>query len=55
MLAQGKPLSDDWKMAFETFLAKIEENWLKLPVKEPITPLSRAYYNFWARFSEQSS
>ena len=55
MLAQGKTLSDDLKVAFETFLAEVEENWLKPPNKEPTTPLGRAYYNFWAKFNEQRS
>lgn len=55
MLAQGKTLSDDLKVAFETFLAKVEENWLKPPNKEPTTLLGRAYYNFWAKFNEQRS
>ncbi|KAK0510985.1 hypothetical protein JMJ35_006537 [Cladonia borealis] len=55
MLAQGKTLSDDLKVAFETFLAKVEENWLKPPNEEPTTPLGRAYYTFWTKFKEQSS
>lgn len=55
MLAQGKTLSDDLKVAFETFLAKVEENWLKPPNKEATTPLGRAYCDFWTKFNEQSS
>ena len=55
MLAKGKTLSDDLKVAFETFLTKVEENWLEPPNKEPNTPLGRAYYNFWTKFDEQKS
>ena len=55
MLAKGKILSDDLKVAFETFLAKVEENWLEPPNKDPNTPLGRAYYDFWTIFDEQNS
>ena len=33
MLAKGKTLSDDLKVAFETFLAKVEENWQNHPIR----------------------
>ena len=53
ILAQEEPLSDDLKVAFRTFLAKVEENWLEPPNEEPNTPLGRAYFNFWMKYSEQ--
>ncbi|KAK0507077.1 hypothetical protein JMJ35_010535 [Cladonia borealis] len=39
--AQGKTLSDDLKVAFKNFLAKVEKDWLKPADKEPTTPLVR--------------
>lgn len=42
---------DDLKVAFKTFLAEGEENWLKPLDKEPTSLLGRAYFNFWMEFS----
>ena len=55
MVAQGKSLPDDLKVAFDSFLAKVEEYWLQPPSKEPNTPLGSAYYTFWAIFNQQVS
>ncbi len=55
MVAQGKFLPDDLKVAFNSFLAKVEENWLQPPNKEPNTPLGSAYYTFWKIFNQQAS
>lgn len=44
--AQGIPLPDDLKVAFNSFLAKAEEYRLQPPTKEPNTPLGSAYYSF---------
>ncbi|KAL2056070.1 hypothetical protein ABVK25_003713 [Lepraria finkii] len=49
MVMQGKPISDDLKVAFNSFLAKVEEYWLQPPNKEPNTPLGSAYYSFWKK------
>ena len=54
MVAQGKPLPDDLKVAFNSFLAKVEEYWLQPPTKEPNTPLGSAYYTFWKKFNQQA-
>ena len=54
LLAQGKTPSEDLKEAFESFLTKVEENWLQPANKEPTSPLGRAYYEFWRIFKEQS-
>ena len=54
MVAQGKPLLDDLKVAFNSFLAKVEEYWLQLLNKELNTPLGSAYYTFWKKFSQQA-
>jgi hypothetical protein len=54
MVAQGKPLLDDLKVAFNSFLAKVEEYWLHPSTKEPNTPLGSAYYTFWKKFNEQA-
>ena len=53
MVAQGKIIPQDLKVAFDCFLAKVEENWLKPPDKDPNTPLGCAYYNFWKIFNQQ--
>ena len=53
MVAQGKPFPDDLKVAFNSFLAKVEEYWLQPPTKEPNTPLGSAYYTFWKKFNQQ--
>ena len=45
MVAQGNPFPDNLKVAFNSFLAKVEEYWLQ-PTKEPNTPLGSAYYSF---------
>ncbi len=55
MVAQGKSLPDDLKVAFDSFLAKVEEYWLQPPSKEPNTPLGSAYYTFWKIFNQQAS
>ncbi|MCJ1373734.1 hypothetical protein MMC20_004963 [Loxospora ochrophaea] len=54
MVVQGKPFPDDLKVAFNSFLAKVEEYWLQPPTKEPNTPLGSAYYTFWKKFNEQA-
>ena len=54
MVAQGKPLLDDLKVAFNSFLAKVEEYWLQSPTKEPNSPLGSAYYTFWKKFHQQA-
>lgn len=54
MVAQGKSLPDDLKVAFNSFLAKVEEYWLPPPTKEPNTPLGSAYYTFWKKFNKQT-
>lgn len=54
MVAQGKPLPDDLKVAFNSFLTKVEEHWLQSPTKEPNTPLGSAYYTFWKKFNQQA-
>ena len=54
MVAQGNPLPDDLKVAFNSFLTKVEEYWLQPPTKEPNTPLGSAYYSFWKKFNEQA-
>ncbi|MCJ1223396.1 hypothetical protein MMC12_000036 [Toensbergia leucococca] len=54
MVAQRNPLPDDLKVAFNSFLAKVEEYWLQPPTKEPNTPLGSAYYSFWKKFDEQA-
>ena len=54
VVAQGRPLPDDLKVAFNFFLAKVEEYWLQPPTKEPNNPLSSAYYTFWKKFNEQA-
>ncbi|KAL9640853.1 MAG: hypothetical protein Q9164_000011 [Protoblastenia rupestris] len=53
VVAQGKPLPDDLKVAFNSFLAKVEEYWLQ-PANEPNTPLGSTYYTFWKKFNEQA-
>ena len=52
-LHKGKP-PDDLEVAFNPFLAKVEEYWLQPPAKEPNTPLGSAYYSFWKTFNEQA-
>jgi len=54
MIAQGKPLPDNLKVAFNSFLTKVEEHWLQPPNKEPNTPLGSAYYTFWKIFNQQA-
>ena len=54
MVAQGNPLPDDLKVAFNSFLAKVEEYWLQPPTKEPNTSLGSAYYFFWKKYNEQA-
>ncbi|KAK3176307.1 hypothetical protein OEA41_007630 [Lepraria neglecta] len=54
MLAQGKTLPDDLKIAFNSFLDKVEEHWLQSPTKEPNSPLGSAYYTFWKKFNQQA-
>ena len=54
MVAQGKPLPNDLKVAFNYFLAKVEEYWLQSPTKEPNSPLGSAYYTFWKKFNQQA-
>ena len=54
IVAQGKSLPDDLKVAFNSFLAKVEEYWLQPPNKEPNTPLGSAYYTFWKKFNKQA-
>lgn len=53
-VAQGKPLPDDLKVAFNSFLAEIEEYWLQPPAKEPNSPLGSAYYTFWKEFNQHA-
>ena len=55
MVAQGNSLPDDLKVAFDSFLAKVQEYWLQPPNKEPNTPLGSAYYTFWKKFNQQAS
>ena len=52
MVAQGRPLPDDLKVAFNSFLVKVEEYWLRPPTKEPNNPLICAYDTFWQKFYE---
>ena len=54
MVVQGKPISDDLKVAFNSFIVKVEEYWLQPPDKEPKTPLGSAYYSFWKKFNQQA-
>lgn len=54
MVARGNPLPNNLKVAFNSFLAKVEEYWLQPPTKEPNTPLGSAYYSFWKKFNEQA-
>ena len=54
MVAQGKPLPDNLKVAFNSFVAKVKEYWLQSPTKEPNTPLGSAYYTFWKKFNQQA-
>ena len=49
-----KALSDDLKVAFNSFLTKVEENWLQSPAKDPNTPLGSAHYTFWNKFNENA-
>ena len=53
-VAQGKSISDDLKVAFNSFLAKAEQYWLRSPSEEPNSPLGLAYYTFWKKFNEQA-
>ncbi|KAL9026720.1 MAG: hypothetical protein Q9196_004653 [Gyalolechia fulgens] len=54
MVAQGNPVPDDLKVAFDSFLAKVEQDWPQAPTKEPNSPLGSAYYSFWKKFNEQA-
>ena len=54
MVAQGKPLADDLKVAFNSFLVQVEEYWLQPPAKDPNFPLGSAYYTFWKIFNQQA-
>ena len=54
MVAQGKPLADDLKVAFHSFLVQVEESWLQPPAKDPNFPLGSAYYTFWKIFNQQA-
>ncbi len=54
MLAQGKPLPSALKVAFNSFVAKVEEHWLQPPAKEPNTALGAAYYTFWKVFNQKA-
>ncbi|KAL9104998.1 MAG: hypothetical protein Q9163_000095 [Psora crenata] len=53
-VSQGKPLPDDVKVAFNSFLAKVEEYWLQPPRQDPDTPLGSAYYTFWKIFNQRA-
>ncbi|KAL2055085.1 hypothetical protein ABVK25_004423 [Lepraria finkii] len=54
MVVQGKPISDDLKVAFNSFISKVQEYWLQPPDNEPNTPLGSAYYSFWKEFNQQA-
>ena len=54
MVVQGKPLPYDLKVAFNSFLAKVEEHWLQPPNEEPDSPYGSAYYTSWKKFIEQT-
>ena len=54
MVAQGNPLPDDLKIAFDSFLTQVEEHWLQPLSKEPNTPLGSAYYTFWKIYNHHA-
>ena len=46
--------ADDLKVAFNSFLAKVEEYWLQRQARERNPPLGSAYYSFWKNLNDQA-
>ena len=54
MVAQGKIVPDNVKVAFNSLISQVEENWLQPPNKDHTTPLGSAYCNFWNKYNQQA-
>lgn len=53
LLAKGDKVSDELKLAFDSFIDNVEMYWSQPPNSDPNSPLGRAYYTFWKHHKDK--